>query len=153
ERGLVHRDIKPGNLMVTPSPFDPVPAGSRRPAPLIKVLDLGLARVRSEQDEGLEEGLTQAGQFVGTPDFAAPEQAEDPRKCDIRADLYSLGATWFFLLSAQLPYPGVTLMQKLRRQLSEPTPLVTDHVPDTPPILAAIIRKLMDKDPNERFQT
>jgi hypothetical protein len=152
ECGLVHRDIKPANLMVTPSPFAPAPESGPRRAPVIKILDLGLARVEAA-DEALEEGLTQAGEFLGTPDFAAPEQAEDPHTTDIRADLYSLGATWFFLLTGELPFPGVTLAQKLRRQLTLPPPLVTDHCPDIPPVLTALVRKLMDHDPAQRFQT
>jgi eukaryotic-like serine/threonine-protein kinase len=152
ERGLVHRDIKPHNLMVTPSPLEPTPEGSPRRAPVIKILDMGLARLDTP-DEGLAEGLTRAEAFLGTPDYAAPEQAEDSRLADIRADLYSLGATWFYLLTAEVPFPGVSLMQKLRRQLTQPTPLVTEHRPDVPPTLVAIIRKLMDRDPGQRFQT
>lgn len=154
ERGLVHRDIKPHNLMVTPSPLDQgskSSSGSRR-QPLIKILDMGLARL-SEADAEPDEGLTRAEAFLGTPDYAAPEQAEDSRLADIRADLYSLGATWFYLLTGEVPFPGVSLMQKLRRQLTQPTPLVTDHRPDIPPALAALVRKLMDRDPAERFQT
>ncbi len=152
ERGLVHRDIKPHNLMLTPSPLDPAPADGPRRPPVVKILDMGLARVE-EIDEELEQGLTRAGEFLGTPDYAAPEQAEDPRRTDIRADLYSLGATWFFLLTADVPFPGVSLMQKLRRQLTEPTPLVTDRCPDVSPALTALVRKLMDTDPDRRFQT
>ena len=101
----------------------------------------------------MEEGLTRAEAFLGTPDYAAPEQAEDSRLADIRADLYSLGATWFYLVTGEVPFPGVSLMQKLRRQLTQPTPLVTDHRPDVPPVIAAFIRKLMDRDPAERFQS
>ncbi|HKB38788.1 MAG TPA: serine/threonine-protein kinase, partial [Gemmataceae bacterium] len=152
ERSLVHRDIKPHNLMVTPSPLDSAAASDQRRSPVIKILDMGLARLEGP-DKALEEGLTQAGEFVGTPDYAAPEQAEDPRLADIRADLYSLGATWFFLLTGDVPFPGTTLMQKWRKQLTEPTPLVTDRCPDIPLPLTALIRKLMDRDPKQRFQT
>jgi eukaryotic-like serine/threonine-protein kinase len=152
ERGLVHRDIKPQNLMVTPSPLGPPPEGTPQRAPTVKILDMGLARLDAP-DKRLEEGLTCAEAFLGTPDYAAPEQAEDSRLVDIRADLYSLGATWFFLLTGQVPFPGTSLMQKLRRQLTQPTPLVTDHRPDVPPVLVAMIRRLMDKDPAQRFQT
>src|SRR5262245_44606163 len=152
ERGLVHRDIKPHNLMVTPSPFDPVATGNRRRAPTIKILDMGLARVES-RDEGLEEGLTQAGEFVGTPYTVALEQADGSCLADIPADLSSRGATWFFLLTGEVPFPGVSLMQNLKRQLTQATPLVTDHCPDIPAGLTALVRKLMDRDPAQRFQT
>jgi hypothetical protein len=119
---------------------------------VIKILDMGLARVEAV-DKALEEGLTRAESFLGTPDYAAPEQAEDSRLADIRADLYSLGATWFFLLTGQVPFPGVSLMQKLRRQLTQPTPVVTDHRQDVPPAVVALVRRLMDRDPAQRFQT
>ncbi|HVK14082.1 MAG TPA: serine/threonine-protein kinase [Gemmataceae bacterium] len=152
ERGLVHRDIKPHNLMVTPSPLDPVTGSSKTRRPTVKILDMGLARLDAP-DPAMAEGLTVADAFLGTPDFAAPEQAEDSRLVDIRADLYSLGATWFYLLTGQVPFPGTSLMQKLRRQLTQATPLVTDHRPDVPPVLVAFVRRLMDKDPAERFQT
>jgi eukaryotic-like serine/threonine-protein kinase len=154
ESGLVHRDIKPHNLMVTPSPLaPPAPSasGSRR-KPVVKILDMGLARLDTP-DEGIDEGLTVAEAFLGTPDYAAPEQAEDSRLVDIRADLYSLGATWFYLLTGQVPFPGTSLMRKLRQQLTQPPPLVADHRPDVPPVVTAMVRKLMDRDPALRFQT
>jgi eukaryotic-like serine/threonine-protein kinase len=152
ERGLTHRDIKPHNLMVTPSPLDSLRAEKPSHPSVVKILDMGLARVDAP-DEGLEQGLTRAEVFLGTPDYAAPEQAEDSRLADIRADLYSLGATWFYLLTGEVPFPGVSLMQKLRRQLTQPTPLVSDHRPDVPVVVVAFIRKLMDRDPSQRFQT
>ncbi|MBO0698822.1 MAG: protein kinase, partial [Zavarzinella sp.] len=152
ERGLVHRDIKPHNLMVTPSPLDPATATGPRSTPLVKILDMGLARVDAP-DQALAQGLTQADAFLGTPDYAAPEQAEDPRSADIRADLYSLGATWFYLLTGQVPFPGTTVWQKLKRQMTEPTPLVTDHRSDVPPAIGAFVRTLMDRDADRRFQT
>jgi eukaryotic-like serine/threonine-protein kinase len=152
ERGLVHRDIKPHNLMVTPSPLEPITGSGSTRKPTVKILDMGLARLESH-DVGIAEGLTVADAFLGTPDFAAPEQAEDSRLVDIRADLYSLGATWFYLLTGEVPFPGASLMQKLRRQLTQATPLVTDHRPDVPPVIVAFVRRLMDKDPAERFQT
>jgi eukaryotic-like serine/threonine-protein kinase len=152
ERGLVHRDIKPHNLMVTPSPLEPMSEGSSPKRPVVKILDMGLARLETP-DEGLDEGLTRAEAFLGTPDYAAPEQAEDSRVADVRADLYSLGATWFYLLTGEVPFPGISLMQKLRRQLTQPTPLASDHRPDIPPTLVAFIRKLMDRAPDQRFQT
>ena len=153
EKGLTHRDIKPHNLMVTPAPSaqgSSSASGSRKP-PVVKILDMGLARLE-EADAGLDEGLTVADAILGTPDFLAPEQAEDSRQVDVRADLYSLGATWFFLLTGEVPFPGTSLMQKLRKQLTQPTPVVTDHRPEVPSVVVALVRKLMDRDPAKRFQ-
>ena len=103
EQGLVHRDIKPANLMVSPSPLD---ESSRKTGhlPRVKVLDLGLARMVGEGDS--EGELTRDGIFLGTPDYVAPEQAEDARRSDIRADIYSLGSSLYYLLTGEIPFPG-----------------------------------------------
>ena len=89
ERGLVHRDVKPSNLLVT--------AGEA--APVVKILDLGLARLGDTFAK--ERNLTKMGQVIGTPDYLAPEQALDARNVDIRADVYSLGCTLYFLLTTR----------------------------------------------------
>jgi serine/threonine protein kinase len=152
EQGLVHRDIKPANLMVTPSPLDPPTTHSRLPR--IKILDMGLARVTTPAAAG--EGapsLTQAGEFLGTPDYISPEQAEDCRRADTRSDLYSLGCTLFFLLVGDVPFPSSNLVQKLRRQLTEPAPSVRQRRPDVPEEVDAVVRRLLARDPAERFQT
>lgn len=150
EQGLVHRDIKPANLMVTPSPLDPTPSTRK---PTVKILDMGLARVTSAHDIGDAGGLTQAGEFLGTPDYISPEQAEDPRSADIRSDLYSLGGTFYFLLTGEVPLFGSTLVQKVRRLLTGPIPSILDRKPDLPGELDTIVRKLMARDPKNRFQT
>src|SRR5262249_582407 len=98
ERGMVHRDIKPQNLMLTPQ-------GQ------VKVLDFGLARFASEPGGG--QALPPWGAVVGTPDYIAPEQALDPQKADVRADVYSLGCTLYHLLSGRLPFPEASVLQKL----------------------------------------
>jgi hypothetical protein len=152
EKGLVHRDIKPANLMVTPSPLE-APVTPSRP-PQVKILDLGLARVTATTE--VEEGaatLTRAGEFLGTPDYIAPEQAEDPRQADIRADLFSLGGTFYYLLTGEIPFPGSTLMQKLRRQLTGPRPSAAARRPDVPPALDALVQRLMAPSPADRFQS
>ena len=130
EKGLTHRDIKPHNLMVTPSPLEPAAESTPSRAPVVKILDMGLARLEVA-DKGLEEGLTCAEAFLGTPDYAAPEQAEDSRQVDVRADLYSLGATWFFLLR-RVPFPGTSIMQA-EAATRETDPGRADHRPDVPP--------------------
>jgi serine/threonine-protein kinase len=142
ERGMVHRDIKPTNLLVTAQ-------GS-----MLKVLDLGLAR-QNRGGEGDDDSftLTQEGSVMGTPDYMAPEQAEDSHAVDIRADIYSLGCTLYFLLSGQVPFPGGTFMQKLKRHKeAEPTPI---HLlrSDLPPPLPAAVRKMLAKNPDDRYQT
>ncbi len=155
ERGMVHRDIKPANLMVTPSPLDSIPSLSLR-KPTVKVLDMGLARVVASDDHAQSEGvasLTHAGEFLGTPDYISPEQAEDPRNADIRSDLYSLGGSLYYLLVGKVPMPGLTLMQKLRRLITGPVPLVAEQRPDVPPEVNDLVKKLMAREPAERFQT
>jgi serine/threonine-protein kinase len=137
EHGLVHRDIKPGNLLVT--------AGG------LKVLDLGLARLRPTSEGG--SALTDVGTFLGTPDFVAPEQARNSLSADIRSDLYSLGCTVYFALTGTVPFPGGTAVEKvLRHQSEQPIPL-TQRRPDTPAEVAAIISRLMAKSPADRYQT
>lgn len=148
ERGLVHRDIKPGNLLLT---GDGVKAGRYPVKPVIKLLDLGLARL-ADKDSNVTT-LTQMGTMVGTPDFIAPEQARDSHKVDVRADLYSLGCTFYFILAAQVPYPGGALPEKLVKHFMHPPPEITNVRPEVPPAVAAILRKLLAKKPEDRFQT
>jgi WD40 repeat protein len=143
---LVHRDIKPANLMVVSSP--------NRSGSFIKILDMGVARLYqlSEQEVSLTT-LTRDGSVIGTPDYVAPEQLEDPRNVDIRADLYSLGCTFYFLLTGQVPFPGGTLIQKLDRQRWQTAPGVDQVRRDVLPALAAVVRRLMAKHPDDRYQT
>src|SRR5438034_3146966 len=135
ERGLVHRDIKPSNLLLS------------RDEGLVKILDLGLARLRESPLPGTNDSnpLTPMGVMMGTPDFMAPEQAEDSRGVDIRADLYALGGTLYQLLSGRVPFPGGTLVEKLQRHFHEmPVPL-TRWRSDVPAALSAIVERMMAK--------
>jgi len=146
EKGLVHRDIKPHNLLLA-SP------SKKSPTSTVKILDMGLARVTQVDGEDSTSTLTQEGAVMGTPDYIAPEQAMGAHDVDIRADLYSLGCTLYFLLTGQPPFPGGTLGAKLvQHQLEEPTP-VEKLRPDVPRNVAAVVRKLMAKKPEKRFQT
>ncbi|MFO0929278.1 MAG: serine/threonine-protein kinase [Gemmataceae bacterium] len=149
EQRLVHRDVKPSNLMVVAPAGLPLP-----PRPVVKILDMGVARLAalSEQDVSLTT-LTRDGSVIGTPDYIAPEQLEDPRAVDVRADLYSLGCTFYFLLTGQVPFPGGTLIQKLDRHRWQTAPAVTQARPDVPPALATVVRRLMAKHPDDRYQT
>ncbi len=141
EQKLIHRDIKPSNLMVS--------------GKVLKILDMGVARLHQLQNMPEETiiTLTQHGTVLGTPDFIAPEQLENPHAADIRADLYSLGCTAYFVLSGKLPFPGGTLIQKLDRQRWEVPPSVEQLRPEIPAVLGAVVRRLMAKAPGERFQT
>jgi WD40 repeat protein len=149
EQRLVHRDIKPANLMVVAPNGLPLP-----PRPVVKILDMGVARVfqLSEQEVSLTT-LTRDGSVIGTPDYIAPEQLEDPRSVDVRADLYSLGCTFYYLLAGQVPFPGGTLVQKLDRQRWHTAPSVNQIRHEVPAPLAAVIRRLMAKHPDDRYQT
>ncbi len=139
EAGLVHRDIKPANLLVDRE-------GT------VKILDLGLARFFDEKDE---ESLTVAHdeKVLGTADYLAPEQALDSHSVDKRADIYSLGCTLYFLLTGHPPFTEGTLAQRLMaHQVKEPPPVEQDR-PDTPEGILTIIRKMMAKGLEERYQT
>jgi len=150
ERGLVHRDIKPHNLLLTASSGGPGEPVVFR----VKILDMGLARiVRPEDDEEQASMLTEAGLLMGTVDYLAPEQAKDARSVDIRADLYSLGCTFYFLLTGKPPFPGGSAPERLERHQKEPAPPVELQRPDVPPAVAAIVHKLLAKQPAERYQT
>ena len=107
EEGMVHRDIKPGNLMLSRK-------GDRA---TIKILDFGLAKATREQP--LDRGLTQEGQMLGTPDYIAPEQTLDAQKADIRADIYSLGCTLYYLLKGGPPFQGSSLFEVLQSHQSK----------------------------------
>jgi WD40 repeat protein/tRNA A-37 threonylcarbamoyl transferase component Bud32 len=150
EQGLVHRDIKPANLMLTQAHgLQPV---GLQPG-LIKILDLGVAKLYQLADSPVESltTLTHDGAVIGTADFIAPEQLEDPRGADIRADLYSLGCTFYALLTGQVPFPGGTLIQKLDRQRYTTPPAVDQLRPGVPPAVVNVVRKLMAKKPADRY--
>ncbi|MCI0455348.1 MAG: serine/threonine protein kinase [Gemmataceae bacterium] len=141
EQGLVHRDIKPSNLMVDVRG-------------VVKLLDLGLARPGpGGAPEPGHMAVTRAGEVMGTPDYLAPEQALDARAADKRADIYSLGCTLYFLLTGRPPFPEGTLAQKLLwHQHTEPLGAETLR-PDVPPEVAAVVRRMMAKRPEDRHQT
>ena len=139
EHGLVHRDVKPANLLVDSSG-------------VVKILDLGLARFF---DENEENPLTVAHdeKVLGTADYLAPEQALDSHRVDIRADIYSLGCSIYFALTGHPPFTEGTLAQRLMWHQSKEPPPITDERQDLPESLHDIIRKMMAKDPDDRYQT
>lgn len=138
ECGLVHRDIKPSNLMLAP------------PGVTVKLLDLGLAQWTSLASPSVAE-MEPEEELCGTPDYMAPECGRAPGRIDVRGDLYSLGCTFYFLLTGQVPYPGGSWTEKLlRHSLDEPEPL-RQRRPDVPAPVAAIIARLMARDVEQRY--
>jgi serine/threonine protein kinase len=140
EQGMVHRDIKPSNLMLARQ-------GSRA---VIKVLDFGLAKVSREVPA--DGTLTYEGQMLGTPDFIAPEQSIDARRADIRADIYSLGCTLYYLLTGGPPFQGTSLYDILQAHHSRDALPLNQARPEVPVELAALVAKMMAKEPERRFQ-
>ena len=138
ENGLVHRDIKPGNLLVDGS-------GT------VKMLDLGLARFFNENEESLT--IEHDEKVLGTADYLAPEQAVDSHLVDHRADIYSLGCTMYFLLTGHPPFTEGSLAQRLIAHQTKEPPPVSDDRDDMPESLDAILRQMMSKSPDDRPQT
>ena len=133
--GMIHRDVKPANLLLTPD-------GQA------KIIDLGLALQAADEDER----VTRDGTTVGTVDYMSPEQARDSRKITERSDIYSLGCTFHYLLTGSAPFPGGSLADKLARHHSAPAPDVRDRNPQVPADLALLIQKMMAKKPEQRFK-
>ncbi len=150
ECGMVHRDIKPSNLLVTRVASGA--AGLLGHWGTVKILDMGLARIPKPADGPQDATLTQAGAVVGTPDYIAPEQARDSHGVDYRADIYSLGCTFFNLLTAKVPFPGGTGMEKLFKHQLDAPPRIEQLRTDLPPALAKVVHKLMAKRPEDRYQ-
>jgi predicted Ser/Thr protein kinase len=134
ERGILHRDLKPHNLI-------------RMPDGAIKIVDFGLAQLAS--DAGDAESSPTA-LLLGTPDYTAPEQARAPRSADARSDLYSLGCTLYQLLAGQVPFPGGTALQKLVRHQEESPRPIRDLRPDVPQALAVLLGRLLERNPAHR---
>ena len=142
ERGIVHRDLKPSNLILTKGPDG---------EPLIRILDFGLARF--EHAETDQKPLTQIGRILGTVDFIAPEQAQDAHGVDVRADIYSLGCTLFYLLTGQPPFQGADQLEKLTARLQNEAPPLRHVRADAPAELEQVVAKMLARHPAERFAT
>ena len=167
EQGMVHRDVKPGNLVIAarrpPSReaglSTPPPAPPGWPAqPLVKVLDFGLARFHAGESDAPpahvpgSTPLTREGYVVGTPEFMAPEQASNCGRTDIRSDIYSLGCTFYCLLTGRPPFAGSTLLEVMVQHLQNPPPPVMVSRPDVSPVVAAVLTRMLAKRPEDRYQ-
>lgn len=139
--GLVHRDLKPGNVIVAA-------LGGQRD--VAKLLDFGLVQDLSAYPD---DRLTRTGTVLGTPAYMSPEQAAGESAVDARGDVYSLGAVAFFALTGRPPFQGKALAALLAAHRSETPPSLTDLRPDVPPDLAAVVARCLAKDPDERFQS
>jgi serine/threonine-protein kinase len=150
EQGMVHRDIKPGNLLL-PGGESGSPRSGVFPV-LVKVVDFGLARCRPK---GARPAFTisQDGLFIGTPEYTSPEQARDSSRVDIRSDLYSLGCTFYFALTGQPPFVAPTPLETVNRHQDTEAAAVQGLRPDVPGEVAAIVHRLLAKKPEDRFQT
>jgi serine/threonine protein kinase/WD40 repeat protein len=153
EAGLVHRDLKPGNLLLSRSP--------ETDGPVVRVLDFGLAKFRAEVARrrqparvpaSTDQELTHDGALLGTPDYMSPEQARETLSADIRSDIYSLGCTLYRLLTGDAPFPG----ERTRAQILARAPgAERDRIQrgDIPAPLRPVLAKFLAVDPQERYQT
>ena len=135
---VIHRDVKPSNILITPNGR-------------AKLIDMGLARLLTHAN--IDNDLTASGVTLGTFDYISPEQARDPRNVDTRSDIYSLGCTFFFMLTGRPPFSEGTVLQKLLQHQGDEPPEVRDYQPDIPPQVSQIIQKMMAKDPRSRYQS
>jgi serine/threonine-protein kinase len=136
EQGVIHRDIKPQNIVVEPSG-------------VLKVMDFGIARLANRSKD---EGLTKEGMSIGTPDYMSPEQLSG-MELDARSDLYSAGVVLFECLTRRLPFEADSTYALIARQLEGAAPDPRTLNPDVPEALAQVILKAMAKEPGDRYQS
>ncbi len=150
DQGMVHRDIKPANLLIPHTALAASSHLSLDGPPLVKVVDFGLARLQTRGTAGtLFAGREKV--FAGTPDFISPEQARNAHNVDARSDLYSLGCTFYFALTGRRPFDGANPLEIVLKHFEQaPEPL--DRLrPDLPSEIIAVINRLMEKQPEQRF--
>ncbi len=133
QKGLIHRDVKPGNILVTREG-------------IAKLADLGLAI-----EMGDDLAVTRDGSFLGSSDYISPEQARNSRKADARSDIYSLGCTLYHMIAGRVPFPFPSLPEKIQAQLAEDPQPLTELVPGVPEGLAGVVSRMMRKSPDDRY--
>jgi len=138
-QGVVHRDIKPQNMLILPESGD------------LKIMDFGIARVSEVERADSDPSLTMAGTVMGTPDYMSPEQASGT-PADFRSDIYSLGVVFFEMFTSQLPFTGEKIMTVILGHIQKPPPNPRRLNPRIPMDLEAIILKCMEKSPKKRYQ-
>ena len=158
-KGIIHRDLKPDNILLKEVAREEgareakeAPPGGTEPRKTLlvaKLADLGLAKVADSESEG----FTLSGVMLGTVDYMSPEQAEDAKSVDERADIYSLGCTLYSMLSGKKPFPGTTMMQVMLKHVSEPFPDILEVRPDAPKQINEMLQKMTAKQPADRYQS
>jgi serine/threonine protein kinase len=162
EQGMVHRDIKPANLFLVgggAASGESAGPGQDSTPTNVKILDIGLARELFDEappgatgPDGVQD-LTTEGVLLGTPDYLAPEQARDPRRSDIRADVYSVGCVLYHMLAGQPPFPDRNLFNQIIRHATEPPRSLRSFNPAVPEGLEQIVFWMLAKQPEQRYPT
>ncbi|QJW95678.1 serine/threonine-protein kinase [Frigoriglobus tundricola] len=155
EKRMVHRDVKPSNMMLTPEPAKGKPDTTWEAT--VKILDIGLGRELFDEDVSeaqIDTQLTQEGSVLGTPDYLAPEQAKDARTADIRADIYSIGCVLYHCLTGRPPFNETNIMaQMLKHATQRPVPVAAATGTDVPAAFQAVLDRFLAKRADDRYRT